>query len=128
MRLNERPPTLGATTPVLRMFDEAKAREFYVGFLGFAIDFAHRFGEEFPLYLGLSRGACRLQLSEHHGDATPGAHVRIEVNDVAALAHELAGRRYKYAKPGTPEATPWGTRELTIGDPFGNRLTFYSKP
>ena len=27
--------TFGNTTPILRMFDEAKAREFYVDFLGF---------------------------------------------------------------------------------------------
>jgi hypothetical protein len=30
--------SLGRTTPILRIFDEAKAREFYVDFLGFDID------------------------------------------------------------------------------------------
>ena len=29
-------------TPVLRTFDEAKAREFYFGFLGFQVDWEHR--------------------------------------------------------------------------------------
>jgi hypothetical protein len=29
--------------PVLRMFDIAKADEFYQGFLGFSVDFDHRF-------------------------------------------------------------------------------------
>lgn len=29
--------------PILRMFDEAATREFYVEFLGFKIDFEHRF-------------------------------------------------------------------------------------
>jgi hypothetical protein len=28
----------GKTTPILRIFDEAKAREFYVDFLGFRVD------------------------------------------------------------------------------------------
>jgi hypothetical protein len=28
----------GKTTPILRIFDEAKAREFYVDFLGFGVD------------------------------------------------------------------------------------------
>ena len=28
-------PKLGTVTPILRIFDIAKAREFYVGFLGF---------------------------------------------------------------------------------------------
>jgi hypothetical protein len=29
--------------PILRMMDEAKTREFYLDFLGFSIDFSHRF-------------------------------------------------------------------------------------
>jgi hypothetical protein len=29
--------TFGKTTPILRMFDEAKAREFYLDFLGFTL-------------------------------------------------------------------------------------------
>jgi len=32
---------LGQTTPILRMFDEARAREFYVEFLGFTVDWEH---------------------------------------------------------------------------------------
>ena len=31
------------TVPVLRSFDEAKAREFYVDFLGFTVEWEHRF-------------------------------------------------------------------------------------
>ena len=42
----------GAVTPVLRMFDVAKVREFYVDFLGFTVDFEHRYGADFPLYMG----------------------------------------------------------------------------
>jgi catechol 2,3-dioxygenase-like lactoylglutathione lyase family enzyme len=41
LRLGEM--TLGKTTPILRIFDEAKAREFYVDFLGFKVDWEHRF-------------------------------------------------------------------------------------
>ena len=33
----------GAETPILRIFDIAKAREFYLDFLGFAVDWEHRF-------------------------------------------------------------------------------------
>lgn len=116
----------GRTVPVLRSFDEARARDFYIDFLGFEIAFEHRFGDNFPLYLGLRRGNCCVHLSEHHGDACPGAQLRIEVDDVATLIRELSGKDYKFAKPGTeePEPTPWGTIEATITDPFGNRLTF----
>jgi catechol 2,3-dioxygenase-like lactoylglutathione lyase family enzyme len=60
----------GSVTPVLRMFDVAKAREFYVDFLGFTVDFERRYEAGFPLYMGLSRGECRLHLSEHHGDGS----------------------------------------------------------
>lgn len=28
----------GKTTPILRIFDEAKAKEFYIDFLGFKVD------------------------------------------------------------------------------------------
>ena len=36
---------LSRTTPILRSFDEVKAREFYVSFLGFDVVFEHRFHE-----------------------------------------------------------------------------------
>ncbi len=75
----------GPTIPMLRMFDEAKAREFYLGFLGFAVDWEHRFEPGFPLYMQVSRGACPLHLSEHHGDCSPGAAVRIYVGDLDAF-------------------------------------------
>ena len=39
------------TTPILRIFDEANAREFYIGFLGFKLDWEHRFEPSLPLYL-----------------------------------------------------------------------------
>ncbi len=100
---------LGPTIPILRIFDEAKAREFYVGFLGFVVDWEHRFGADFPLYMQVSRGGCQLHLSEHHGDASPGAQVRIAVGDLEALHAELIGKEYKYNRPGI-QAMPWGTR------------------
>ena len=34
--------------PILRIFSVEKAREFYLGFLGFAWDWEHRFGDNFP--------------------------------------------------------------------------------
>jgi methyltransferase (TIGR00027 family) len=109
--------------PILRMMDEAKAREFYVDFLGFAIDFEHRFADNAPLYMQIHRSGCMIHLSEHHGDAVPGGALRIEVDDIDALNRELVEKHYKYANPGVAD-TPWRTREMTIQDPFGNRLVF----
>lgn len=115
---------LGPVIPILRMFDEAKAREFYVGFLGFRIDFEHRFGPDFPLYMQVSRAGAVLHLSEHHGDATPGSAVRIGTTGLDQLAAALREKSYKFARPGIQEQ-PWGLRELTVSDPSGNRIVFY---
>jgi uncharacterized glyoxalase superfamily protein PhnB len=117
--------TFRETTPILRIFDEAKARDFYLAYLGFTVVFEHRFEPGLPLYMGVRRGDCTLHLSEHHGDASPGAAMRIAVTDIDALCAELSGKGYRYARP-TVEAMPWGTRDMTLADPFGNRLTFTS--
>ncbi|HYF17465.1 MAG TPA: glyoxalase superfamily protein [Ramlibacter sp.] len=117
----------GPTVPILRSFDEAKAREFYVGFLGFVVDWEHRFEPGLPLYLQVSRQGCVLHLSEHHGDASPGAAVRISVDDVDAYCQELNAKAYGYARPAVQD-TPWGSREMQVRDPFGNRLVFTTSP
>ena len=114
---------LGRTTPILRIFDEAKAREFYVDFLGFKVDWEHRFEPELPLYMQVSKDDCIIHLSEHFGDGSPGVHLRIEVSKLDAFQESLIAKHYKNAGPGV-EDTPWGTREMTISDPFGNSLTF----
>jgi hypothetical protein len=58
--------------PILRIFDEPKAKNFYLGFLGFGLDWEHRFEPGMPLYAQISRTGCIIHLSEHHGDASPG--------------------------------------------------------
>jgi hypothetical protein len=62
--------------PILRIFDVAKADEFYLGFLGFGRDWDHRFDDNAPLYRQISRNGLVLHLSEHHGDGSPGARLR----------------------------------------------------
>ena len=114
-----------AAVPILRIFDEAKAREFYRDFLGFTVDWEHRFEAGYPLYLQVSNGACVLHLSEHHGDASPGAALRIETANLADFCAALRGKQYRYARPGDPREMPWGTWEITVADPFGNKLIFY---
>ena len=116
--------TLKNPTPILRIFDEAKAREFYVDFLGFTVNWEHRFEEDFPLYMEVARDDCVLHLSEHHGDCCPGGAVRIEMSGIEDFQKGLVAAGYKYAKPGLAE-TPWNTREMTVTDPFGNRLVFF---
>lgn len=115
--------SLGKITPILRIFDEAKAKEFYVDFLGFTVDWEHRFAADLPLYMGISKGDCVLHLSEHFGDCCPGAALRIETDDVVAYQQQLIAKQYKNARPGMQDQ-PWGSREMCIHDPFGNRLIF----
>ena len=117
---------LGRITPILRSFDEAKAREFYVDFLGFKVDWEHRFADDLPLYMQVSNDECVIHLSEHYGDCSPGSAVRIETTDLAAYHQQLLAKRYRNARPGI-EKTPWGTQEMCVNDPFGNRLIFASR-
>jgi hypothetical protein len=110
--------------PILRIFDVAKADEFYLGFLGFTVDWDHRFDDKAPLYRQISRGALILHLSEHHGDGSPGVRLRIRMSGVEALQKELAAKNYKFMRPGL-EKTPWNTLETGALDPFGNHLRFF---
>ena len=105
---------LSNPVPILRIFDEARARDFYLGFLGFRIDWEHRFEPGTPLYMQVARDACVLHLSEHHGDATPGSALRIAVSDLDALQADLLGKQYKYARPGIEEM-PWA-RDMKIAN------------
>jgi Glyoxalase superfamily protein len=111
------------TVPILRMFSVEKAKEFYLGFLGFTIDFEHRFEPGMPLYMGISRGGVTLHLSEHHGDGSPGVHIRVEITGIDELHAELAAKKYGYGRPGIQDQE-WGERSLTTHDPFNNQITF----
>ncbi len=114
---------LEAPIPVLRVFDHVLARRFYVDWLGFRVDWEHQLSEDAPVYLQVSRDAAVLHLSEHYGDASPGARIRVGVDDVEAYHRELHSRPNPNMNPGI-ETTPWGTREMGIVDPFGNRIVF----
>jgi len=111
------------TIPILRIFSEEKAREFYVDFLGFKVDWEHRFGDNFPLYTQVSRSGVKLHLSEHHGDASPGSTVFIWMRGIAEYHHELMAKNYKYNRPGLEDAV-WDARLIQASDPFGNKLRF----
>jgi len=115
--------SFGKTTPIFRIFDEAKAKEFYIDFLGFKVDWEHRFEENLPLYMQISKDGCVIHLSEHHGDCSPGAAIRIETNELEAFQRQLLAKQYKYARPGIQDM-PWGSKDMSVSDPFGNRLTF----
>ena len=49
--------------------------------------------------------------------------LRIATEGLDDLQRELQQKRYGYAH-ATIEAMPWGSRDMSLRDPFGNRLIF----
>ncbi len=116
-------PRFTETCPILRIFDEAKAREFYVDWLGFTVDWEHRFAPGMPLYLQVSRAGLVLHLSMHHGDASPGGTVFVRMRNIRAFHAEITSERpYAHNRPGL-ENPPWGP-QVEVTDPFMNRIRF----
>ena len=111
------------TVPIFRIFSEEKAKEFYLGFLGFRLDWEHRFEPGMPLYMQVSRDGLVLHLSEHHGDGSPGATLFVETTGLDDFHAEVTAKTYKYLRPGIEDA-PWGARVMTVIDPFSNRIRF----
>jgi catechol 2,3-dioxygenase-like lactoylglutathione lyase family enzyme len=110
------------TTPVLRIFDIDKAKEFYCDYLGFHWDWEHRFDDNAPVYAGISRGPLLFHLSQHFGDASPGAVVFIAMSGIDAFHRALDAKNYPFLRPGLEEYD-WG-RGVNLLDPFGNKLRF----
>lgn len=112
--------------PLLRIFDETKAREFYIDWLGFKVDFEHRFHEDAPLYMQVSLNDITLHLTEHHGDCTPGAKVFIEAFENIQEYHSgLKTKKYKYNNPGMgPAFYDPNVLCFDVADPFGNKISF----
>ena len=115
-------PVFQPAVPIVRIFDVDKAREFYLDFLGFTLDWEHRFAPDTPLYCQVSRGELRLHLSEHSGDASPGGNMVVYMRGVEAWQKELVAKNYRYNRPGLSHEE-WGL-EMQVIDPFGNRMRF----
>ena len=78
--------------PVFRIFSVEKAREFYLDFLGFSLDWEHRFEPDMPLYMQVSRGPVVLHLTEHHRDACPGSTAYVRMRGVRDYHAEISAR------------------------------------
>ena len=113
----------GRAIPTFRMYSLEKAREFYIDFLGFKVDWEHRFEPDAPVYMQVSRQGLAIRLSEHHGDGTPGSVAYVMMKGVAELQRELIDKKYRHNRPGL-EKQEWGMTEVTVTDPFNNRITF----
>lgn len=112
---------MSQATPIIRFYDEGLTKEFYIDFLGFQLEWEHRYEADMPLYMQIIYGECVLHLSQHFGDGIPGSVLRIGVEDLAAYAKQLREKRYSFARPGEPLYE----EDLTLTDPAGNRIRFY---
>lgn len=89
-----------AVGPVLRSFDEAKAKEFYVASFDFKRNFEHRLKPGLKQQMKVSGETASSTLPEHCGDASLSAAmraVRIEVNGMDVFQQELPAQNYGYA-------------------------------
>lgn len=110
--------------PQLRITRAADSLPFYVQGLGFAIDWQHQFEPGFPLFLQLTRQGQTIFLTEHTGDCQVGGAVYFVVPDADECFRAFSANGVKATEP--PQDTPWGTREMVVTDPDGNRLRFAS--
>jgi uncharacterized glyoxalase superfamily protein PhnB len=111
------------TIPIIRIFDEEKAKEFYLDFLGMSLDWEHRIAPDFPIYLQLSREKLLFHLSEHSGDGSPGTKIFVNTDSLDALYEEIVSKNYKYNLPEITTAD-WGDRIFEVIDPFSNKIIF----
>ena len=107
----------------MRIFSIEKAKEFYVQFLGFNVDWEHRFDDKAPLYMQISRGNLVLHLTEHYGDCCPGSTIFVKMTGIDEFHLEISSRNYPYMRPGLGMA-PWHAKCAEVIDPFGNRIRF----
>lgn len=109
--------------PILRIFDQRKAHEFYIDYLGFTVDWTHQFDGAGPAYIQISRDSLVLHLSEHHGDGTPGQAIYVAATGVRDLHAELQAKNYPFLNPGVGPSPGAGSGVcMTLLDPFGNTL------
>ena len=115
-------PNFSAVIPILRIFDEAKAREFYVDFLGFSVDWEHRFEPN-------CRSTCRSRAPAGAASLRalrrwlPRLHRLRPAHRHRRIAPRADREEVQIPPPGL-EIAPWNAKCMEVIDPFGNRLRF----
>jgi catechol 2,3-dioxygenase-like lactoylglutathione lyase family enzyme len=114
--------------PVLRVYDYTKTIEFYIDWLGAKIVWEHTEANT-PFYMQISLCGATINLSQHHGDCSPGALTLLEgCENLKSYQQQLLTKEYTFMKPGL-EKVDWDpkTIKMTVIDPFYNRLIFTEK-
>ena len=108
--------------PLFRILSYKTAVRFYVGFLGFQIDWEDRIKPTDPVYMQVSYNGLILHLSEFKKFDT-NAIVFVETFNIQAFHAELKERNLE-SNIQDIKRTTWKTMQLEIEDPFGNLLRF----
>lgn len=121
---------VGSSIPVLKMLDEAAAKAFYIDYLGFAIDWEHRFeptSPESPLYMQVRLGDAVIHLNGHAEEDAPISEVRIPVRGLDNYCEYLRSKDAAYPKPSVVDPRYEGRNtDMNIFDPFDNYLVFWA--
>lgn len=120
---------LKSSIPVLRMLDETKSREFYIDFLGYNVDWEHRFNDDpsSPLYMQISHGESILHLNGHAESESPAAEVRIPVSRLREFCRFLCQKVKGDEKPEVVDPRYEGRpTDMNLQDPSGNMLVFWT--
>ncbi len=107
--------------PALRITDYERSKAYYVGVLGFVVEWEHRFELHFPVFMSVVRDGMQLYLSQHSGDCQVGGLVHFVIPDVDAWHTEFRERGAAVAEAPNDDL---GFRNMTVVDPDGNQLRF----
>ena len=107
---------------LFRILSYKTAVRFYVGFLGFQIDWENRIRPTDLVYMQLSYNGLILHLSEFKKFDT-NTIVFVETFNIQAFHSELKERNLESNIQDIKQTT-WKTMQLEIEDPFGNLLRF----
>lgn len=110
--------------PQLRILRAEESLPFYVRGLGFKVDWQHEFEPGLPMFFQLTRAGQTIFLTEHSSDCQVGGAAYFKVPDVDECYRVFVENGVDVPYP--PQDTAWGTREMVITDPDGNRLRFAS--
>lgn len=118
-----------SSIPVIRMFEEARTKAFYLDYLGFDLVWEHRFDTNSPaspLYMQVCLGSAVLHLDGHAEVDAPTAEVRIPVHGLEVYCEYLKSKTVSGDMPAIvdPRYEGKGT-DMNLYDPSGNLLVFW---
>lgn len=111
----------GGWVPILRVRDAKESARFYTEALGFQVDWEHRFDEDWPAYVQVSRSPLTLHLSEHDGGGTTEAELFVRVPDVDAVHARVVAAGFE--PDSEPADQEYGMRDCLLVDPDGHKIT-----